>query len=125
MTTVDRVRAICKDRKIPISKLEKDLGFANGYLGQLRKGVLPDDRLNKISSYLGLSPLTLSGSKDDLDLQLVNYIKQNVTYEEFSTHIKYICKLYICHNPSDNYFRKEIFNDYLSMLRLSDRRKKK
>ena len=55
MTSVDRVKKICKARKIPISKLEKDLGFANGYIGQLRKGVFPDDRLVAIASYLGLS----------------------------------------------------------------------
>ena len=55
MTSVDRVKKICKDRKIPISKLEKDLGFANGYVGQLRKGVFPDDRLVSIAAYLGLS----------------------------------------------------------------------
>jgi hypothetical protein len=28
MNSVDRVKAICKERNIPISKLEKDLGFA-------------------------------------------------------------------------------------------------
>lgn len=55
MTSVDRVKKICKTRKIPISKLEKDLGFANGYIGQLRKGVFPDDRLVSIASYLSLS----------------------------------------------------------------------
>ena len=55
MNSVERVKAICKDRKIPISKLERDLGFANGYISQLRKGVLPDDRLAKIADYLSVS----------------------------------------------------------------------
>ena len=39
MNSVEKVKAICKERKIAISKLEKDLGFSNGYIGQLRKGV--------------------------------------------------------------------------------------
>ena len=51
MNAVDRVKAICKERKIPISKLERDLGFANGYIGQLRKGVFPADRLMAIAEY--------------------------------------------------------------------------
>lgn len=55
MTSVDRVKAICKERKIPISKLEKELGFANGYIGQLRKGVLPDNRLRKIADFFGVT----------------------------------------------------------------------
>lgn len=52
MNSVERVKAICKERKIPISKLESDLGFSNGYVGQLRKGVFPADRLAKIAHYL-------------------------------------------------------------------------
>lgn len=37
MNDVERVKSICKERKIAISKLESDCGFANGYIGQLRK----------------------------------------------------------------------------------------
>lgn len=55
MTCVDRVKNILKERKIPIAKLERDLGFANGYIGQLRKGVLPSDRLVLIADYLSVS----------------------------------------------------------------------
>ena len=50
MNCVERVKAICKERKIPISKLESDLKFSNGYIGQLRKGVFPADRLAKIAT---------------------------------------------------------------------------
>ena len=55
MNAVERVKAICKERKIPISKLEADCGFANGYIGQLRKGTFPNDRLLKISEYLNVT----------------------------------------------------------------------
>lgn len=55
MNAVERVKTICKERKIPISKLESDCGFANGYISQLRKGVFPDDRILKIAEYLNVS----------------------------------------------------------------------
>lgn len=55
MNSVERVKQICKERKIPISKLEKDLGFSNGYISQLRKGTFPADRIAKISEYLSVS----------------------------------------------------------------------
>lgn len=55
MTSVERVKEICRERKIPISKLEKDLGYANGYVSQLRKGVFPDARLSDIARYLSVS----------------------------------------------------------------------
>lgn len=56
MTVVERVKAILKERRIPVSKLEKDLGFANGYIGQLKKGTFPADRLDAIARYLNLTP---------------------------------------------------------------------
>ena len=66
MNCVERVKQICKERKIPISRLEKDLGFANGYIGQLKKGTLPDDRLSKIATYLDLSAeYLMHGSNGD------------------------------------------------------------
>ena len=55
MNSVERVRAICTERKIPISRLERDLGFSNGYIGQLRKGVFPADRLAMIADYLDVN----------------------------------------------------------------------
>lgn len=55
MNSVERVKTLCKERKIPISKLERDLGFANGYISQLRKGVFPSDRLKDIATYFNVS----------------------------------------------------------------------
>ena len=64
MNAVERVKTICKERKIPISKLESDCGFANGYICQLRKGVFPDDRILKIAEYLNVSADYLMTGKD-------------------------------------------------------------
>ena len=36
-------------------RLEQDCGFANGYIGQLKRGVIPDVRLKKIAEYLDVS----------------------------------------------------------------------
>ena len=55
MNAVERVKSICKERKIPISKLESDLGFSNGYISSLKKGVFPDDRIRKIANYFNVS----------------------------------------------------------------------
>lgn len=50
MNSVELVKNICKERKIPISKMERDLGYANGYIGQLKKGVFPASAKNSIFS---------------------------------------------------------------------------
>lgn len=68
MNSVDRVKNICKERKIPISRLERDLGFSNGYIGQLKKGIFPADRLNSIANYLNLSPqYIMTGQENETD----------------------------------------------------------
>ena len=65
MDSVERVKHICKERSIAISKLEKDLGFSNGYIRALRKGVFPQDRLMAIANYLKVSPdYIMTGKKD-------------------------------------------------------------
>jgi hypothetical protein len=49
LNEVEKVKKICINRNIPISKLEKECGFCNGYIGQLKKGIFPSDRLIKIA----------------------------------------------------------------------------
>ncbi len=66
MNSVELVKSICKDRKIPISKLERDLGYANGYIGQLRKGTFPANRLAEIAQYLSVPvDYLMHGSEED------------------------------------------------------------
>ncbi len=72
MNSVERVKTICKERKIPISKLERDLGYANGYISQLRKGVFPANRLSEIAKYLSVSPEFLMTGTEDKKKPLVN-----------------------------------------------------
>lgn len=91
MTTIDRVKSICKERGIPMSKLEKDLGFANGYISQLKKGSLPDDRLNAVASYLDVTPGFLSTGKIDLsdpDIAVLARVKSHIPEDVFETVVK-------------------------------------
>ena len=53
MNSVEKVKAELKKQKIPVSKMERELGFANGYIGQLKKGSIPLGRLQQIADFLG------------------------------------------------------------------------
>lgn len=66
MNSVERVKSICKEKRIPISRLEKDLGYSNGYIGQLRKGIFPADRLSEIAQYLNVSPSFLLTGEEEI-----------------------------------------------------------
>lgn len=54
MNSVDYVKKVCSDRGLPISKLERDLGFSNAYISGLKKGKFPADRLYMIAEYLDI-----------------------------------------------------------------------
>ena len=53
--SVQYVRDICKQRGIPVSQLEKDCGFSNGYLNPKKMTKLPYDRAQTIAEYLGIT----------------------------------------------------------------------
>lgn len=55
MNSVELIKKICKERKIPISRLERELGYGNGYINQLRKGTIPSDRAVEIANYLQIN----------------------------------------------------------------------
>lgn len=68
MNSVELVIQMCKDRGIPIAKLERDLGFANGYIRKLKEGKFPSDRLQKIADYLNIeigSLMLIDGKRYD------------------------------------------------------------
>jgi len=56
MNAVERVKLICKERNISISKLEKACGFGNAYIANLKNGRFPYDRLVTIAKFLNVSP---------------------------------------------------------------------
>lgn len=65
MNSVELVLSVCKERNIPIAKLERECGFANGYVKRLRRGTFPSDRAQIVADYLEI-PLNylLTGEKE-------------------------------------------------------------
>lgn len=115
MNTVERVKKICKERKIPIYKLEKDLGFANGYIGQLKKGVFPDDRLALIADYLGMpirdmldDNLNAPGIAEDVvSFPVMGTVAagyEHVIYEDYTGDSVDIPRAHLKGRPAEAYF---------------------
>lgn len=84
MSTVEKVKQACKSRNIPISKLEKDLGFANGYIGQLKKGSVPFERLVLIAAYLEMDIYDFF-DMDEAMQQIENDFVNRLFYSYFAT----------------------------------------
>lgn len=65
LSGVEYVRDICKKRKIAISVLEKECGFANGYLNPKKVTKIPYDRAVLIANYLDVNINNILGVEDD------------------------------------------------------------
>ena len=52
MIGVEYVRHVCEEKGVKIAKLERDLGFGNGYLNPKRRRFIPFERAEKIAKYL-------------------------------------------------------------------------
>lgn len=89
MTAVERLKAICKNIEMPISKLERECGFSNGYIGQLRKGTLPDDRLKIICELLGISPEYLMGYANTTECPICHQAYDPANVYSLNDHLAY------------------------------------
>ena len=62
--SVQFVRELCQRMRIPVSTLERDCGFSNGYLNPKKMTRLPYDRAVTIAGYLGVDVnLILTGEE--------------------------------------------------------------
>lgn len=65
MDTVERIRFLAMSRGIRIYKMERDLGFGNGYFCSLKRGDVPASRLSAIAEYFGVSTKYLLNEPDE------------------------------------------------------------
>lgn len=86
--SVQYVRDVCRQRKIPISQLEKDCGFSNGYLNPKKMSKIPYDRAQSIAEYLNISvEMILTGEETEKPLvngdeELTDYLEMLKTRPE-------------------------------------------
>lgn len=56
MTVGDFIKSVARTKGTSAAKIERELGFSNGYIGTVRDGSFPYDRLLKIAEHLDVSP---------------------------------------------------------------------
>ena len=125
MNAVEMVKEICKERNIPISRLERECGFSNGYISKLKKGYFPIDKAEKIANYLNIDVNVLLGVQipvqtfeyyqdalsavmaqemfDDKQLRGLHHIKKNIDAKRFKAYYDMITNIYKAENPNDDY----------------------
>lgn len=64
MTLRERIKNLCQQEGISANQLEKDCGFAKGYVSKLDKSTPNSEKLQKIADYLGVSLDYLMNGKE-------------------------------------------------------------
>ena len=62
---LDKIKALCKEKKTSVAKLEKQLGFGNGVIGRWDKSVPSYERLAAVANALNVPVSYLTGETDD------------------------------------------------------------
>lgn len=79
MNSIERIRTICDRNHISIARLERECGFSNGYIRNLKEGTMPADRMLLVSEFLGVPMVELiTGKKDDRELSRKEFILLDV-----------------------------------------------
>ena len=55
MSVKDRIKELCKKNKISVNRLEKELGFATGYISKLDKSTPNTKKIQIIADYFDVS----------------------------------------------------------------------
>lgn len=108
MTTVEKIKEKCNEMGVTISRLEKMCGFSNGYIGQLKRGELPADRLAKVAEFLDVPLEYFYGNinwektiNEDAYIESIRYIKNHWDDYRFDFCYEIIWKLYLADHPED------------------------
>nr|DAY13713.1 MAG TPA: repressor protein [Caudoviricetes sp.] len=64
MNIVDRIRALCSERKITIAELERNLGLGAGTVSRWDARVPGTDKIQKVAEYFDVSTDYLLGRSD-------------------------------------------------------------
>lgn len=80
MSTKDRIKELCKKNGISVNKLEKELGFATGYISKLDKSTPNTKKIQLIADYFNVSlDYLLTGKEpefmDDMVLEEIELLK--------------------------------------------------
>lgn len=71
MTTYSVIEALCENRGIAITALEKELGFGRGSIGKLKNGgSMTFKRLQMVANYFGVSVDTFTSQVDEEEIRL-------------------------------------------------------
>ena len=123
MNTVAKIKQLCVERKVPVARLERECGFSNGYIRNLREGKVLSNRLAIIAKYFNVpveyllddnvgdadvwytddSTAALAQEMfDDPDMRALFDMKRNMDPRKFKAHMDMMKQLYQLERGTDD-----------------------
>lgn len=94
MTILDRVKEMCVENGVPISQLEKDLGFSNKSIFSWKTSSPSIDKVKAVADYFGVTIDSIVSNKEDkvidADTQAVLTLLEKCSPSEKQTAIRLI-----------------------------------
>ena len=124
MPILENIQLLCQKNGTTIPRLEKELLFSNGSIYKWASSSPSIDKLQKVADYFKVSTDFLSlGFERALLTQLINYVRNNRTFEQFSRdtdvdpeEITGLCTGYITSRPSKETVNKIADNNPVDFL---------
>lgn len=81
MTTYEVISSLCKERKIAITALEKELGFGHGSITRLKKGgSMSFARLQKVADYFNVPIDAFTRDNEEREIDIADEIQKLINY---------------------------------------------
>lgn len=79
MTTYEIIQNLCRENKIAVTALERELGFGRGSIGKMKTGGTSAKRLQMIADYFGVSIEYLITNKESAERDIAKQIENTLS----------------------------------------------
>lgn len=92
MTLKERIKQLCKNNGISMNQLEKELGFAVGYISKLDKSTPNSKYIQRIADYFNVSvDYLMTGKESEFTIEMA---EKDVLLSQMESRLKeYVLKL--------------------------------
>ena len=86
MTLKERIKQLCKNNEISMNQLEKELGFAVGYISKLDKSTPNSKYIQRIADYFNVSvDYLMTGKENEFTVEMA---KKDVALSKMESRLK-------------------------------------
>ena len=79
MTTYEIIQNLCRENRIAVTALERELGFGRGSIGKMKTGGTSAKRLQRIADYFGVSIEYLMSNDENIERDIAKQLESTLS----------------------------------------------